>query len=110
MAQVLNPFAVRLNRGEGHSRYGEIQEVTGKPVYYNGYYSIWKRCPKCYDTCWKNIIITHTVGAPRELVDALVSGTAPTDKTSYYHYERMREAITDGLRYAKERDFEVNYI
>lgn len=108
MAKVLNPFAYRLkgNKAKG-GRYNVIYETIGKhPVYRNGDYSVWKAV-SYYDTCWKNIIITQTTGAPKELVDAMATGVPPTDSVSFHHYNRMREALNDGKQFAKEIDFEI---
>lgn len=111
MAQVLNPFGCSLNRNHRTSYYREIQVLTGKPVYRNGDVTIWREQKKFYTTCWKNIIVTQTVGAPRELADALESGIAPEQGTSsYHHYKRMREAIEDGMRYAMELNFTITTI
>lgn len=111
MAQVLNPFGCSLNRNHRTSYYRETQELAGKPVYRNGDITIWREQKKCYDTCWKNIIVTQTVGAPRELADALAAGIAPEQNTSsYHHYQRMLQAIEDGKRYARELNFTITTI
>lgn len=109
MAKILNPFAYRLNGKKQHGEYKVVYEQTGKKIYRNGDYTIWKTS-EYYETCWKNIVITQTTGAPRELVDALVSGIAPKIGASFYHYNRMREAINDGKRYAKEIGFDITNI
>lgn len=110
MAQILNPFSFRLNRNHDRGDYETIQELTGKLVYRNDDYTIWKVDERFYNTCWKNIIITQTVGAPRELVDAMISGIPPTDNVSLFHYDMMREALNDGKRYAKEIGFDITNI
>ena len=111
MALVLNPFGCSLNRNHRTNYYRELQELTGKPVYRNGDVTIWREQKKCYDTCWKNIIVTQTVGAPRELADALAAGVSPEHGSpSYHHYKRMCEAIEDGKRYAKELNFFITTI
>ena len=109
MAKVLNPFAYNLNGKKQHGEYNVVYEQTGKQIYRNGDYAIWKTS-EYYETCWKNIVITQTTGAPRELVDALVSGVAPKIGASFYHYNCMREAINDGKRYAKEIGFDITNI
>lgn len=109
--QVINPFAVKLNGSTHVHRYNEVEYLRGKCVYRNGDYTIWREQKKCYNTCWKNIIVTQTVGAPRELVDALTAGVAPEQNTpSYHHYHRMLQAIEDGKRYAKELNFTITTI
>ena len=111
MAQILNPFSYRLNGNKAKGDYNIIEETTGNhPVYRNGDYTIWKVDKRFYNTCWKNIIITQTVGAPCELVDALTTGVPPTDSVSFHHYNRMREAINDGKQYAKEIGFDITNI
>lgn len=106
MATVINPFAVSLNKNHGKNAYQELQEVTGKPVYRRGDYTIWKQDKKFYNTCYKNIIITQTVGAPKHLADALYEGR-DMEGTDHFHLQRMKEAITDGMAYAKENNIEV---
>ncbi len=111
MAKVLNPFGCSLNRNHHTNQYKEIEQVEGRPVYRNGYFTIWKQGKKHYDTCWKNIIITQTVGAPRELVDALVAADAPKEgERGHYHYHRMIQAIEDGRRYASQLNFNITTI
>lgn len=106
MATVINPFAVRLNKNRGRESYQELQEVTGKPVYRRGDYTVWKKQAKFYNTCWKNIIITQTVGAPKDLCDALYEGR-DMEGSAHHHLLRMKAAITDGMAYAKENNIEV---
>ena len=110
MAKILNPFSYRLNGNKAKGEYKVIYETIGNhPVYRNGDYSVWKDV-SYYDTCWKNIIITQTTGAPKKLVDRMVTCVPPTDSVSFHHYNRMREAIMDGKRYAKEIGFEITNI
>ena len=110
MAKILSPFAFRLNKNHKCNDYETIHELTGKLVYRNGDYTIWKEDKRFYNTCWKNIIITQTVGAPRELVDALINGVPPKDSVSLFHYDMMREAINDGKEYAKKIGFDITNI
>ena len=110
MAQILNPYSFRLNKSHKCDDYETIQVLTGKLVYRNDDYTIWKVDKRFYNTCWKNIIITQTVGAPCELVDALINGVPPTDSVSLFHYNRMREAINAGKQYAKEIGFDITNI
>lgn len=111
MAQVLNPFGCSLNRNHRTNQYKEIEQVEGRPVYRKGDITIWRQGKKFYNTCWKNIIVTQTTGAPRELADALAAGVAPEQgSTSYHHYKRMCEAVEDGKRYAKELNFTITTI
>lgn len=110
MAKILNPFSYRLNGNKANGEYKVIYETIGnRPVYRNGDYSVWKTVGG-YDTCWKNIIITQTVGAPKELVDAMATGVPPTNSVSLFHYNMMREALNDGKKYAKEMGFEITNI
>lgn len=110
MAKVFNTFAYRLNGNKAKGKYNVIYETIGNhPVYRNGDYSVWK-VGNHHDTCWKNIIISQTTGAPKELVDALVDGVPPTDEASTYHYNRMREALSHGRHYATEMGFEITNI
>lgn len=110
MTKILNPFSYRLNGNKEKGDYNVIEETTGNhPVYRNGDYTIWKVAERSYNTCWKNIIITQTVGAPKELVNALATGVPPAD-SSLFHYNRMREAINDGKQYAKEIGFVITKI
>ena len=111
MAQILNPFAYRLNGNKAKGgQYNVIYKTTGiHPVYRNGDYTIWKNVSS-YDTCWKNIIITQTTGVPKKLVDAMATGVPPTDSISFHHYNRMHEAIKDGKQYAQEIGFEITNI
>ena len=111
MAKILNPFTYRLNGNKAKGgQYNVIYETIGnRPVYRNGDYTIWKTS-EYYETCWKNIVITQTTGAPRELVDALVSGVAPKLIASFYHYNRMREYTEHGKRIAKEIGFDITNI
>ena len=110
MAKILNPFSYRLNGKKANGEHKVIYETIGnRTVYRNGDYSVWKAV-RSYDTCWKNIIITQTVGAPKELVDAMATGVPPTDSVSFHHYNRMSEAIRDGKQYAKEIGFEITNI
>ena len=106
MATVINPFAVSLNKNHGKNAYQEMNEVTGKPVYRRGDYTIWKQEKKFYNTCYKNIIITQTVGAPKELCDALYE-SRDVKGSAHFHLQRMRKAIMDGMAYAKENNIEV---
>lgn len=108
MAKILNPFSYRLNGNKAKGEYKVIDETIGNnPVYRNEEYTIWKVDKSFYNTCWKNIIITQTVGAPKELVDALANDVPPTNSVSLFHYNIMREAINDGKKYAKEMGFEI---
>ena len=109
MAKVLSPFAYNLNGNKQHGEYKVVYEQTGRQIYRNCEYTIWKTS-EYYETCWKNIVITQTTGAPRELVDALVSGVAPKLIASFYHYNRMREYTEHGKRIAKEIGFEITNI
>ena len=106
MATVINPFAVSLNKNHGKNAYQEMNEVTGKPVYRRGDYTIWKQEKKFYNTCYKNIIITQTVGAPKELCDALYEGR-DMEGARHHHLLRMKETITNGIAYAKEKGVEI---
>lgn len=106
MATVINPFAVSLNQRRGREAYQELQEVTGKPVYRRGDYTIWKKAKTFYNTCYKNIIITQTTGAPKDLANALYEGR-DMEGSAHFHLQRMKEAITDGMAYAKENNIEV---
>ena len=110
MAKILSPFAFRLNKNHKCNDYETIQELTGKQVYRNGDYTIWRVDKRFYNTCWKNIIITQTVGAPKELVDAMATGVPPTDSVSLFHYDMMREALNSGKQYAKETGFDITNI
>lgn len=106
MATVINPFAVSLNKNHGKNTYHELEEVTGKPVYQRGDYTIWKTAEKFYNTCYKNIIISQTTGAPKDLADALYEGR---ELEGYVHHRmnRMKNALTDGMVYAKENNIKV---
>lgn len=106
MATVINPYSVSLNKNHGKNDYQELQEVTGKPVYRRGDYTIWKQDKAFYNTCYKNIIITQTVGAPKHLADALYEGR-DMEGSAHFHLQRMKAAITDGMAYAKENNIEV---
>lgn len=106
MATVINPFAVSLNKKRGREAYQELQEVTGKPVYRRGDYTIWKKAKTFYNTCYKNIIITQTTGAPKDLADALYEGR-DMEGVRHHHLLRMKEAITNGVAYAKEKGVEI---
>lgn len=106
MATVINPFAVRLNKKRGKNAYQELEEVTGKPVYRRGDYTIWKKAKKFYNTCYKNIIITQTTGAPKDLADALYEDR-DVEGYARHHLQRMKEAIADGMVYAKKNNIEV---
>ena len=111
MAKILNPFSYRLNGKKAKGEYKVIDETIGnRPVYRNDDYTIWKVAERFYNTCWKNIIITQTVGAPKELVDAMATGVPPTNSVSLFHYNMMREALNDGKQYAKEIGFEITNI
>ena len=106
MATVINPFAVSLNKNHGKNAYHELEEVTGKPVYRRGDYTIWKQAKKFYDTCYKNIIISQTTDAPKDLADALYEGR---DIEGYerHRLQRMKKTITDGMAYANENNIKV---
>lgn len=111
MARVINPFSVRLNKRYGSNRYSEIVELEGKPVYRNGDITIWKEQPKSYATCWKNIIVTQTVGAPRVLADLLSENNQEIeDRVINMRLSRMREAIEEGKAYARENNLDITNI
>lgn len=106
--KVMNPFAYRLNNRHKHGQHQVITEVTGKPVYQNGAYTTWKVGKEHYQTCWNNLIVTETVGVPRDLVDALVSSTTPQEHTTaYFAYQHAKENLTEAQRYAKRLKFDV---
>lgn len=107
MARIINPFAVRLNIARGRKTYNEVENVSGwRLVYRQGDYTIWKISKTFFNTCLKNVIITQTVAAPKRLVDALYNGKE-LEGSAHYHLKRMKEAIMDGMAYAKENNIEV---
>ena len=103
MSRIINPFAVRLNMAHGRKTYNEVENVSGwRLVYRQGDYTIWKKGKTFFNTCWKNIIITQTDLAPKNLIDALCN-----DMDLHHHIKRIKRAITDGMAYAKENNIEV---
>lgn len=108
MNKIINPFAVSLNIARGRKTYNEVENVSGwRLVYRQGDYTIWKISKTFFNTCWKNVIITQTVGIPKILVNALCNNTDLEDYAPHYHLQRMKQAITDGVAYAKENNIEV---
>lgn len=106
--QVINPYAIMLNEKHGAKAYNPIQSVDGKPVYRRNEYTIWKQEKRFYNTCYKNIIIHQTVGAPVTIVDILCGdGKEPLSHLEQLHVDRMKEAIRFGEEYANEHGIEI---
>lgn len=99
--KALNPFAFILERRE--SRFYELKT---EPVYRNGEYATYRYADRYYVTCRGNIIVTETVGIPKDLIEALVADKEPEDY-SKHHYRRILEAYQQGLAFAHEVGFEV---
>lgn len=107
MNTIINPFAVRLNIARGRKTYGEVEDLSGwRFVYRQGDCTIWKKSKTFFNTCWKNIIITQTTGAPKLLVDALYNGK-DLGGSAHYHLQRMKEAVNDGVQYAQENKIKL---
>ena len=85
-----------------------IVEVSGKCLYRNGDFSIYKHQTRAYYLLWKNVIISEFVGINKELADALASGTKPTESPQKYHYESCLRDIADAQRYADEYHFTIS--
>ncbi len=106
MEKIINSFAVRLNIARGRKTYNEIENILGwKLVYRQGDYTIWKG-KTFFNTCWKNVIISQTVGATKNLVNALCNDI-DLEGSAHYRLQSMKNAITDGMAYAKENNIEI---
>lgn len=99
--KILNPFAFILQRKERR-----FYEVEDKPVYKNGEYKTYRLDNKWYVTCRGNLIVTETLGIPKGLIEALVSGVEPNDYRRN-HYHRALDYYEYAKDFAKQVGFDV---
>jgi len=101
--RLLNTFSVSLKRAD------PFMTVYNAPIYKNGDYFIYKFSDKHFVYTFKNIVISERGGINKEMVNGLVSKTPPTTGKAdlYFLYQRPIEAIAEGLKYAKDLNFEV---
>ena len=98
--KALNPYAVRLERQN------PFYEITGKPLYKNGNFSVYKYAKDWFVYLYKNIIISERTGFNKDLVDRYANNEEPTDY-SKYTFRRSLEALKDGKKFARELGFKI---
>ena len=91
----------------GDSQKSPIVEVSGKCLYKNGDFSIYKHCEKAYYFLWKNVIVSEFTGINKELADLLAKGQKPDRMPQRYHYESALQDIEEAPGWAKEYNFKI---
>ena len=102
MKTLLNPFSVELKKQP-------FQEIQSEPVYKNGDFLIYKLYEKHFLHTFKNIIFAERCGKNIEMIENIIKNTPPENGTGkiYHEFFRPKETIQNGLRYAKELNFEI---
>ena len=97
--KALNPYAVRLEKQN------PFYEITGKPLYKNGDYSVYKFAG-WFVYLYKNVIISERCGWSKEIVDRFANNDEPNDYSKYI-FRRALEALKDGKKFAKKLGFKI---
>ena len=107
--KVLCIATCHLIDGGYGSIYEPVREISGKPFYRKGDYSIVKICEKDYAVLWKNVIIGEFTGANKELVDLLYSNTHPDTKDvmQSYNYRKALSDIAEAPKWAERYNFKI---
>lgn len=99
--KLLNPFSARLEKQP-------IETNTGKLIYTDGDFKIYKKYSDHYLHTFKNIIIAERGGANKAIFSNIKGETKPTGEAAIYHeYERPLQAMNDGIEYAKKLNFQI---
>lgn len=91
----------------GDSQKPPIVEISGKCLYKNGDFSIYKHCERAYYFLWKNVIVSEFTGINKELADLLANEKMPTTSPQIYHYKSALEDIEEAPGWAKEYNFKI---
>lgn len=104
MVKVLNPFSVSLKTYP-------FMELSGKPVFVHPLYSnytIWKYSENHFVSCYYNIVVHETTGAPIKIISDFAEGKMPKDDVrKYFDWERIADAIENGKKYLKENNLSM---
>jgi len=84
-----------------------IVEITGRCLYRNGEYSIYKLQERAYYFLWKNVIVGTFTGINKELAELLVSGEKPKEYPQKYNYEEALSGIKEAPKWAEKYGFEI---
>ena len=96
-----------IENSSGFRDNNPIVEVSGKCLYRNGEFSIYKHVEKAYYLLWKNVIICETTAPNKNLVDALAEKNEEK-ATSSFLYESCEQDIADAIfKYAPKYCFEI---
>jgi|694.fasta_scaffold05368_27 hypothetical protein len=98
---LLNPFSHALGKNP-------LMETSGKIVFTDGEYKIYRHFDRHFVHTFKNIVITERTGPNKDLINGLKNNIKPTGEASIYHdFERPQWAINEGLKIAKEINFTI---
>ena len=96
-----------IDGGHGYGK-SPIVEISGKCIYKNGDYSIYKHCENAFYHLWKNVIITELCGENRVLIDCLATGKPYNHYTrAEFIYKGALEDKADAEKYAKRYNFTI---
>jgi len=99
---LLNPYSVRLEKKD------PFMKVESKPIHVNGDFRIYKYYSNWYVHTFKNIVIAERGAPNKEVLTNLMGVTQPTGEASIYHdYERPKQAMSEGIKEAKKRNFKI---
>jgi hypothetical protein len=99
---LLNPFSVSLKKHP-------FMEMTTEPVFVRGDYRVFKYFNTHFVHAFKNIVIAERGSINKEMIENLIQETKPQDEAKLFHdYERPKQAIADGIKAAKELNFNVS--
>ena len=91
----------------GHSTHSPIVEISGRCLYHNGEYSIYKHCDRAFYFLWRNVIVSEFTGINKEMADSLATNQKPAAPWPGYLFDNIRHSIAEAPELAKEYNFTI---
>ena len=91
----------------GHSTQSPIVEISGRCLYHNGEYSIYKHCNRAYYFLWHNVIVSEFVGINKDMADNLAANQQPTTPLERFLFGNICQHIAEAPELAKEYNFTI---
>ena len=91
----------------GHSTHSPIVEISGRCLYHNGGYSIYKHCDRAFYLLWRNVIVSEFTGINKKMADSLATNQKPDAPWPGYLFDNIRHSIAEAPELAKEYNFTI---
>lgn len=91
----------------GHRTNSPIVEISGRCLYHNGEYSIYKHCDRAFYFLWHNVIVSEFGGINREMADSLATNQKPVECWECFLFNNIRSHIAEAPELAKEYNFTI---